>query len=432
MSTKSKKHHYVPQFLLRNFSLDGVGKCIFVFDKKHDRTYKSSIADAGSENHFNTVDIDGYCENFENLFEKIDNHSAGLVHQLIEERSLARLSQTDRFALVDLFAVQLLRTKLWRTSLTTLGQSMRQVVEAMGYATDNDPYYALPTDNDARLFTVQSFLKRDTNRTTLAKKHAVLFEPPNDARFHISDNPVVMTNAFPYGDVGLQAAGIQVYLPLSPTLGVAFLCPSYLKRLIVIDNPVYSIDDAHRERFRNLRDGIVNGTIVTYPAHDIHALNQLQVVTSSRYLYGATNDFELARAMLRNSPELCKVDSLFHVGKMGRGPGRRPKMPEGLHLVLLGEWDHGVLALLSVDSEGEGITALTADADGLDALMRIGTLIEARLFDDGHQTHSMREIKLEILERGASTRFRIVHRDAALRDLCATLSSKRRQQRRPG
>jgi hypothetical protein len=244
MSTRSKKHHYVPQFLLRNLSLDGVGKRIFVFCKKEGRSYQSSIADAGSENLFNTVTLEGGRWNFEELFQEVDNRSASVVQQLIANRSLAELSPTDHLALVDLFAVQLLRTKMWRTSFETLAQSMRQMVEAMGYVTNDDPYYALPTNRAVRLFAVESFLKRDTNWAALAEKHAVLFEPPNDARFQISDNPVVMTNAFPYGDVGLGAVGIQVYLPLSPTLSLALLCPSYLKRLSVIDNPAYCIAPA--------------------------------------------------------------------------------------------------------------------------------------------------------------------------------------------
>lgn len=426
MSTASKKHHYVPQFLLRNFSLDGAEKRIFVFDKRTDRSYPSSILDAGFENQFNTLDIEGGRWNFEHLFQEVDDLSASLVKRLVTERSLSGLTPSDQHALVDLFVVQLLRTKMWRTSLTTLAQSMLQIVEAMGYAIDDDPYYALPTERDVRLFTVRSFLKRDTTWASLAGKHVVLFEPADDARFLISDHPVVMANAFPYGYVGLEAPGVQVHLPLSPTLSLAFLCPSYLRRLRFIDDPAFPIDDARRDRFRSLRDGIVKGTVTVSPADDIRALNQLQVATSSRYLYAAANDFELARTMLRNNTELRHVDSLFRVGKIGCGPGRRADMPDGLHLVLLGAQDHGMLALEAVDLDGEGITASTADSVGLDALMRIGPLIEAQLFDNGRQIRGMREIKLEVLEPGASTRFRVVPRDDAIRSLFAKLDSERR------
>jgi hypothetical protein len=58
--------------------------------------------------------------------------------------------------------------------------------------------------------------------------------------------------------------------------------------------------------------------------------------------------------------------------------------------------------------------------------MRIGPLTEAQLFDDGRQIRGMREIKLEVLESGASTRFRVVPRDDAIRSLFAKLDSERR------
>lgn len=241
-----------------------------------------------------------------------------------------------------------------------------------------------------------------------------------------SNHPIIMTNAFPYGDVGLEAPGVQVHLPLSSTLSLAFLCPSYLRQLRFIDDPALPIDDARRDRFRSLRDGIVKGTVAIIPADDIRALNRLQVATSSRYLYAAANDFELARTMQRKDPKLRQVDSLVRVGKMGRGPSRCANMPDGLHLVLLGAQDHGMLALEAVDPDGEGITASTADSVGLDALMRIGPLIEAQLFDDRHQIRGMKEIKLEVLEPGASTRFRVVPRDEAIQSLFTKLDSERR------
>ncbi|EKF9639259.1 DUF4238 domain-containing protein, partial [Vibrio cholerae] len=43
--TESKKHHYVPQSLLKNFKYDD--NKVFVCDKNSGRIFSSSIIDAG-------------------------------------------------------------------------------------------------------------------------------------------------------------------------------------------------------------------------------------------------------------------------------------------------------------------------------------------------------------------------------------------------
>jgi hypothetical protein len=46
---RSKKHHYVPQFILRNFATEG-GTRLYVFDKQTDRVFPANVADVAAEN----------------------------------------------------------------------------------------------------------------------------------------------------------------------------------------------------------------------------------------------------------------------------------------------------------------------------------------------------------------------------------------------
>lgn len=57
MATPSKKHHFVPRSILKNFSISKNGSQVYVFDKHNERSYPSSLMDAGSENKFNTAEI---------------------------------------------------------------------------------------------------------------------------------------------------------------------------------------------------------------------------------------------------------------------------------------------------------------------------------------------------------------------------------------
>ena len=75
MDDKSKKHHYVPQSMLRRFSSDPEQLKIHVFDKKTSKTFPSPIKDAGCENHFNTVEIEGKVIPFEGVFQENDDES---------------------------------------------------------------------------------------------------------------------------------------------------------------------------------------------------------------------------------------------------------------------------------------------------------------------------------------------------------------------
>jgi hypothetical protein len=56
MGDESKKHHYVPQSVLRGFSFDQTQRQLYVFDKIRMMSFTSSVYNAGCENQFNTVE----------------------------------------------------------------------------------------------------------------------------------------------------------------------------------------------------------------------------------------------------------------------------------------------------------------------------------------------------------------------------------------
>ena len=79
MDDQSKKHHYVPQSVLRHFSFDQAQKWIYVFDKAQMKSFQSSILNAGSENYFNAVQVEGQTVSFEGLFKTNDDQLARLL-----------------------------------------------------------------------------------------------------------------------------------------------------------------------------------------------------------------------------------------------------------------------------------------------------------------------------------------------------------------
>ena len=415
----SKKHHFVPQAQLRHFAADSRQNSIFVFDKERDVSFRTSILNAGSENDFNTVAIGETVWNFEDLLDQVDRRSALLVKQIIKRQSLAWMGLEERIALADLFAVQSLRTRLSRTTPLKIVEQLREAVRKVGYDPDDMADMVLPSERSLRLTAVKAYLERDAHRAAFGRLVPVLYRSLGNERFITSDHPVTLTNAFPYGEAMVGAQGVLALLPLSPTLTIALVCPTVVKRYELFDPS--EIDPNRRARMLSQRDGFRTGEPISVDDAFVKRANSLQTSRSRRYLYSATRDFEAAQALLSAHPDLRSVESHISVGEMGRGPRRRTQMPDGLRLVVSGPADHGMLKVDEIDEAGEGLTARTPDLELLAQMAADPGMLHVELYDDGQQLRHIGQAMLERLDGRGQGWFRVVHRDAGLRVLAAQL-----------
>lgn len=425
MNRPPKKHHFVPQAQLRHFAADLERRSIFVFDKSSGKTFSTSIANAGSENDFNTVIVGGGRWNFEHLFAEVDSRSARLIAEIIERRSVAWLGPEGRLALVDLFATQLLRTHFTRTTPKHLAGQLRELVRGMGFDPDLDPAMAMPSEAALRLGAAKTFLARGEHAASLLRLVPALFAPSGSARLVISDHPVSRTNAFSYGDAGLASHGVLVGLPIAPDLSLDLICPTIVARYMAVEKA--DLDPERRARMLAVRDAFRAGRPAEIDDDAVLALNRQQLAQSSRFLYSATGDFGWARDMLAERADLRKVDSHIVLGEMGAGPPSKPGMPEGLHLVVQGPHDHCMLPLAEIDEAGEGITARTTRTELLALVAADPGMLSVELYEDGQARLGMREAMIERFGDPAEGWFRAVHRDEALRALGVHLDAERRE-----
>lgn len=410
MSKPPKKHHYVTQAQLRHFAYDKRRTRIHVFDKSNGKSFPSSIQDAGSENDFNTIIDENGRFNFEAMFDDVDSAGASIVSDIVAKRSLAHLEKEQWFAVADLGAVQLLRTKLARNTPGVLAEEMRSQLAKLG--TDlNDPAYASPTESDAKRSTIAAFLKRDGHRNALLGLMPGLIEPGGAERFLTSDHPIVFSNPFPYGEHSLQSHGIMVHLPLSPTLLLTWHCPTIARRF----NSLVNSDGDDQATLRAYGRALLTGAPATVSNEETTRYNAMQCAQSRRFLYSHDPEFGPAREWLAMEPGAAERESLLHLGKMGEGPAGRPRMPAGWTLVVHGPADHGQLLLEEIDEDGEGITARTRDVELLAAMAQDARLNYVQLFDGPLQRRHLGQVKLEILAERGPGWFRAVHYDESLR-----------------
>jgi hypothetical protein len=417
--SESRKHHYVPQAQLRHFTHDEQRKRLFVYDKSKGKGYPSLVKNAGTEHDFNTIIEGEKRRNFEEMFDEVDSDGGDIVNLLNERRSLVGLNEEELLKLADLCAVQLVRTKLWRDTPGVLVHEMRVILEQFGADLDESKF-ASPTKNDAKRGTIKAFDVRSSLQDSFLRLHPSLVEPEGDARFLISDHPIVFSNPFPYGDHGLQAQGIMAHLPLSPTLLLTWQCPTIVARL----DHLLGLESEDQPVLRIYGEGLFTGYPDRVSNVEIERYNALQLAQSRRFVFSYSNDFDAATACLpdQTEAEFRERESLMNLGRMGEGWPPRPGMPDGWTLVVQGQCDHCLLHIEEIDEEGEGITARTSNLELLNAAATDPRLNSVELYNGPLLRQRLGQVTLELLvERGPGW-FSAVHYDEALRALVRQFS----------
>lgn len=411
----SKKHHFVPQAQLRHFASGADRKSIWVYDKGRDRSWVSSLLNAGSENDYNTVEFKSGKWNFEDIFHDVDGCSAKLVSEIVSRRVLSWITPDDHTAMIDLITTQMLRTKLARLTPQSMALQMREMMRDIGIDPDADPSMASPTEASIRMGAVKFSLERDRLARSMVRLIPALFAPGEGQRFIISDDPVIIRNAFPYGDQGLESHGIMVFLPIAADLGLALLCPTILSRYEALEQA--EIEPEMRARMMRYRDGFQIGTAVTIEPAELEGWNQCQVSGSASQLYATADaDFDAARVLLAEKPELRNVETRMTMGRMGHGPPPKLGLRPGLQLIIQGKFDHAILSIVEIDKAGEGLTARTTRIDLLELIAADRHELRVELYEDGRARRGMGRATVERFGEPAEGWFRVVHMDEALRD----------------
>ncbi len=165
----------------------------------------------------------------------------------------------------------------------------------------------------------------------IGEKVAFLSTATPDNPFWVSDHPVVMHNSNDfgaYGNIGLAVPGIEIYLPLSPTMLLCLWCPSVaelfarnldkaqemrneVSRLLLtgITNNRDELKKTYGEctdvieRSTAMVDVLQNGRMIEATNKNVKFYNSLQVILSHRFVMSSQNDFALAEKMIGDNPK---------------------------------------------------------------------------------------------------------------------------------
>lgn len=311
----AKNQHYVPQFLLKNFAHKK--NKVHVFEKNTDRQFIANTKNIASENGFYNFELgpNNLPYTLEKSLSRLEEKASNIIKSIIEKKSLAHLSEEQRFNLAYFVAVQFVRTRDFREHFKDSCRQFREVVsERFGEALDpnfQDATQALETEGALKRYTAESLMGvKDELLPYFLDKHWTLYEAPKGDFFYIGDNPVTRFNILPNrhggSNIGLALKGIEIYLPISSKLSLALHCPELLQdlneKVMTLNNSTITSD--RLDNSTELLSKLFSGDAVYVEPEQVIHLNSLQVIFSNRYIFSAKNDFELATQMISDNAEL--------------------------------------------------------------------------------------------------------------------------------
>ena len=314
-TSEPKKQHYVPQFLLSNFTL-GKKKRLHIFDLKSERSFVSHVRDVGHENNFYHHTKDG--NQMEFALGSIETDVAPVIDQILKEETVANLTEHQRETLCYFTLVQMMRVNSVRESLTEFSQLIldKFVEEEVEPDSQADEFLKQLSSENSKETSIDMLWETPEQLLPhLISKHLCLVKAPKGESFLLSDNPVFKFNNLPRegrGNLGLALKGIEVHFPVSPRLCLSFICPSFVQDIRD------SVEQHHLEvlmggepeqgltEVLKLLNQIDQKATKTITKENVIHHNSLQVNYCSRFLYSAKGDFELVKEMLQDTPKLAR------------------------------------------------------------------------------------------------------------------------------
>lgn len=328
--SEARHQHHVPCMLQRPWAVRGKGSkdLVQVLDKHEDRTFRTAVENVLGERDFNTFKDDGVVICLEDDMGKIETEAALVIRKLITKRQLSVLSEAERSVIVVFTALQKIRGVSMRAQMLDVDAQIRALLRANGDDPDMVPQLQGSDDPEQVKLTALMLIRKNLGDFShaLENKILILMEPPEGETFLLGDTPVVWANSndtAPYGNLGLECPGIELYLPLAPDLALSFWCPTLVEflraalrqsesslrntaavGLLGVGPEADRLREMRRDltaRVRRIGDdlsAIHGGTPMSYSSENMDYVNSLQVAQAERHIISADGDFSLVRRMI--------------------------------------------------------------------------------------------------------------------------------------
>lgn len=318
----AKIQHYVPQFLLKNFS-KGKKSSVFVFDKQNNRQYKANTRKIVSENRFydfklniKEYEISG---SIEETLSKIESDANNVLKKILDADNISVIDDIDKEKLSAFLAVQVARTKSTRINYELVSQNLKTVLQER-----NCPIELLKDldlSEGEKDFFFDKFVIEETKNLMGVFYDKIWIWCKNETKilFCLGDDPVVCYNEFStetdsmLNPHGFGIVGTITYLPITPTRALCLFCPVEGEKIINSFNeiqnllsykslPINHIYFSHElDKYRMLYDTLTNNIPLSFQEDRIKHINSLEILNAEKYIISSDGDFRFTEIILKNS-----------------------------------------------------------------------------------------------------------------------------------
>lgn len=305
-STVGTNQHYVPQALLRGFLSDEAREQLQAFDKHTRRQFSTTIRNVAAERDFYTLDGSDVLDTAMN---RADDWIAPILRQLRDTRNLRRLSQEQIAILAGFTALQMIRTRSVLEQWRDIGIQLAARMEELGGSLSPEIAAAVDPERQREMFLSAIPRQSGDFMKHLLNKSILLFESDGALPFWIADNPVAKNNTLNPGDgivgtLGLAVKGIEIYLPISSTLTVAFMCPTIAASHAELGERMRRMGFISLKAHEYLY-ALRTGRPMRLTFENVRFQNSLQVMNAERFVFSSGNDFRDASEMIAANEEVA-------------------------------------------------------------------------------------------------------------------------------
>jgi hypothetical protein len=302
-NTIDTKQHYVAQMLQLGFETETGSAQVHVFDKRDGRTFLTNVANIAAERGF--YDLGEYT--LDTGMTRADNAAAGIINTIREHKNLAAIPPADRHTLAEFVVLQLLRTRGFQEGFRHIGESLVEAIKRRGMEPPPAWREHLTPESmrEQSLAAIPGFLRDFLPH--LLNKDLLLYKTESSAPFCISDNPVALNNTVNDGDgirgtLGLAVRGIEIYLPISKTLALAYICPSIGKAFELQQTILSGVGGLFCEDAFYYLQARDTGKAMALSPDNVRFQNSLQIRNAERFVISSRNDFADAADMVAEDP----------------------------------------------------------------------------------------------------------------------------------
>ena len=266
---EKRNQHFVPQFLLRNFSSDG--KTIKTFYIAEDKTINenSSIKKQCSKNYFYSKNL-----KIEESLGLIETHFNRIIQEyIIKKNCLPNKRSKDNKELEDckIFCAYILSQSLRTVSAVNDTNKITNSLAKELLKLDNK-YKKNPTITEENInsitiesdsFALENLRNAYSSFPLIYDLESTLLMNCTNVGFFISDHPVILYNKSYKGEIGLVSKGLIILMPITPKYYI-----------ILYDSTLYETSPKNKQKILTISK-----------QNDIDGLNLLQSINANKTIY---------------------------------------------------------------------------------------------------------------------------------------------------